>query len=150
MTDILLGTDNDLMLEGGQITLIGTQEVLVRQRILNKLRAFTGTLFTNINYGISTNLVFSLGTKSLLDQEIKNLVINTKGVNRLVSYSSEVSNQRVHTAAFSYEISTGEIVGIAGLYIGPDTGSQTPKEGVWSDGVWDYSGYWANEEVWGI
>ena len=64
MTDLLLGANNDLVIYNGQLSLIQTQEELIRQRLLNRLRTFTGTLFTNINYGIDVNLIGSKTDKS--------------------------------------------------------------------------------------
>lgn len=150
MTDIYLDSNNDLLLIDGQMFLIDTIEVLVRQRILNKLRAFTDTLFTNINYGIKSNLVFAKGTQSLLDQEIKALITNTKGVVKLIGYTSEVGLSRTYTASFEYEIETGEIVGISNLPISGDTGITNPITlGIWKDGFWDYSGLWVDDEIFG-
>lgn len=150
MTDLLLGSNNDLIIEDGKLLLVPTKEQLTRQRLLNKLRSFTGTLFTNINYGIDVSLVFEKGTKELLDQNIKSLIASTTGVIRLVEYTSSVSVSRVYTCKFKYEIETGEIVGISGLFVDA-TGSIpiTTESGVWKNGYWDYSGIWNNEEVWG-
>lgn len=150
MTDILLDSVNDLYLEGGQITLIDTIEVLTRQRLLNKLRTFTNTLFTNINYGVDVNLVFARGTKELLDQHIKTLISETDGVIELLEYESVVGTDRVYRCQWKYKITTGEIVGIRGIDIQRSGGGQViSSKGVWKDGYWDYSGIWDDEEVWG-
>ena len=117
MTDIYLDPTNDLFFLNGEILLIEDKGLLVRQRIHNKLRAFTGTLFTDINYGIRATLVFAKGTQSLLDQDIKTLVSETTGVVKLISYTSNVSASREYTASCTYEIETGEIVGINNLLI---------------------------------
>ena len=150
MTDILLDSVNDLFISGGQISLITDIETLTRQRLLNKLRAFTGTLFTNVNYGVDVNLVFERGTKALLDQHLKTLISDTKGVIKLVSFSSNVGTNRVYTCQFQYQIETGEIVGIRGIDVTKSTsGEVVNRVGVWRDGFWDYSGIWNDEEVWG-
>ena len=149
MTDIYLDHTNDLLLTEGQIFLVEDIEVLVRQRILNKLRAFTGTLFTNINYGVKASLVFAKGTTSLLDQDIKTLIANTEGVVKLVSYTSQVNINRTYTASFEYEIETGEIVGVNNIPISSGSVDQMLSLGIWKDGAWDYSTLWDNEEIWG-
>lgn len=149
MTDIYLDHTNDLLLREGQIFLVEDIEVLVRQRILNKLRAFTGTLFTNINYGINASLVFAKGTSSLLDQDIKTLIANTAGVVKLISYTSQVNEQRVYTSSFEYKIETGEIVGVNNVPISGGILEQALSVGIWKDGVWDYSSLWDDEEIWG-
>jgi hypothetical protein len=149
MTDIALGLDNDLLLQNGKISLIETLDALVRQRLLNKLRAFTGTLFTNINYGIKANLVFNKGTQSLLDQDIKTLISNTDGVVKLISYSSVVNEQRLNTINFTYEITNGEQIDVSGLSI-TGAGPQTVIEEEAADGIWDYTGVWNNTGVFGV
>lgn len=121
MTDILLDSVNDLFISGGQISLITDVETLTRQRLLNKLRTFTNTLFTNVNYGIDVNLVFERGTKALLDQHLKTLISDTEGVVKLVSFSSNVGTNRIYTCQFQYQIETGEIVGIRGIDVTKST-----------------------------
>lgn len=148
MTDILLGPDGDLFIENGQLKLIDSIEVLTRQRLLNKLRTITGTLFTNINYGIDRNLLFKKGTKDFLDQNIQSLIDNTTGVIRLVEFESSVNLNREYVLTFKYEIETGEIVGIRDLGVS-STGDATIASGIWVDGYWDYSGTYEFTEVWG-
>ena len=147
MTDIRLNSLNDLDLSGGDLALIDNKEELVRQRLLNKLRTFTGTLFTNVLYGIDVDLVFQKDTQGLLDQHLKDLISSTKGIISLVSFTSEVNLKREYTCNFTYEIETGEIVGIAGITLG--TKGVVSTTGIWRDGLWDYSGIWNNDEIWG-
>lgn len=148
MTDILLGPDGDLFIENGQLKLIDSIEVLTRQRLLNKLRTITGTLFTNIDYGIDRNLLFKKGTKDFLDQNIQSLIDNTTGVIRLVEFESSVNLNREYVLTFKYEIETGEIIGIRDLGVS-STGDATIASGIWVDGYWDYSGTYEFTEVWG-
>ena len=117
MSDITLTGDNDLYINNGQIYLLETQEELTRQKLLNKLRSFTNTLFTNVNYGIRDSLVFERDTQSLLDQDIKSLIQNTRGIVELKEYTSEVSTGRTYTANFTYSVVTGELVNITSLVI---------------------------------
>lgn len=149
MTDILLGPDNDLFIENGQLVLIDSVEVLVRQRLLNKLRTITGTLFTNIDYGIDRTLLFKKGTKDFLDQNIQSLIDNTTGVIQLLEFESSVNLDREYVLKFKYEIETGEIVGISGLSFNPYDSGVVAAKGIWLNGYWDYSGVWDKNEVWG-
>ena len=149
MTDLLLGANNDLVIYNGQLSLIQTQEELIRQRLLNRLRTFTGTLFTNINYGIDVNLIGSKTDKSFLDQDIKDIIESTPGIIDLVEFVSEVDLDRVYSLRFKYTIETGEIIGITNLGISSESLFVRSK-GVWKDGYWDYSGIWDDEEIWGV
>lgn len=146
-TDLKISNTNDLDFAGGLLTLLTTKEELVRQRILNKLNTFTGTLFTNINYGLNANYIFEKGTQSLVDQDIKSLVQQTSGVVSLKSFTSTVGSDRVYRTNFTYEIETGELVSIANLGVG--SSGLLSRVGIWSNGVWDYYGSWDNEEIWG-
>lgn len=150
MTDLLIGSENDLVIYNGDLVLIDTLEVLIRQRIVNQLRTFTGTLFFDQDYGIDQTLMFQRGTQELLDQDIKDIVGNTEGVVSLVSFESKVDSvTRVYSCSFEYLIESGEIVGIANLGVGDETNIAVPVDGIWKDGKWDYSGHWDNKEIWG-
>ena len=114
-----------------------------------KLRSFTGTLFTDINYGINVDLVFAKGTKELLDQHLKELIQAEQGIIELVRFESFVDRGRNYHCDFEYKVVDGEIVGIRGLRVGGSTNATTAPAGIWRNGYWDYSGSWSNEEIWG-
>lgn len=147
MTDLRLNNLNDLDISGGSLSLIDTKEELVRQRLLNRLNTFTGTLFTNINYGIDVDLIFERSTKDLLDQHLKDIISKVQGILSLVSFTSTVSIQRIYLCDFTYKIETGELVGIKGLSFGSK--GLVTTQGVWNNGLWDYSGIWNNDQIWG-
>lgn len=147
MTDLLLDSENDLVIEGGSFQLITDTPTLIKQRLLNKLSAFTGNLFTNINYGLNQELFFDRGTKSLLDQNIKELISTTKGVISLVSFTSTVLTTRVYQCSFTYSVETGEISGIENLTFG--TAGIVSQDGIWKEGIFQFNGIWDDEEIWG-
>ena len=151
MTDILLDSNNDLSIIDGQLQLIDTQEILIRQKLLNRLKSFTNTLFTNVNYGINTNLAFGKNTQDALTQNIKTIVSTTSGVVRLVSFEFNVSVDREYRCRFTYEIETGAIEGLdiplAGTNI--TESPQEPVIGIWNNGVWTYNSIWDAQEIWG-
>lgn len=149
MTDILLDSSNDLSIVDGGLELIDTTEVLIRQKLLNRLRSFTDTLFTNINYGINSRVAFGKNTQDALTQNIKTVVSTTRGVVRLVSFSSTVGEDRIYRARFTYEISTGVISGLD-IPIGSPQIVPEPTVGIWQNGTWTFNSLWDNEEVWGV
>jgi hypothetical protein len=147
MTDIKLGSNNDFVIEDGSFLLITETSELVRQRLLNKLRAFTGTLFTNVDYGVDQTLFFERGTKSLLDQNLKTLISETQGIISLVSFESSVGTDRFYRCSFVYSTEVGEIEGIDGLTLGAN--GTILDEGIWKDGRWVFTGTWQEDEIWG-
>lgn len=147
MTDVKLGTNNDFEIIDGSFSLIQETSELVKQRLLNKLRAFTGTLFTNVDYGVDQTLFFERGTKTLLDQNLKTLISETKGIISLVNFESKVGTDRFYRCSFVYSTEVGEIQGIDGLTLGAN--GVILDEGIWKDGKWVFSGTWQDEEIWG-
>lgn len=148
MTDIELGADNDLVVSAGQLLLIQTKEVMVRQRLLNKLRAFTGTLFTNQNYGIDSDFIGSRGQKEVLDEHLKSLIIETKGVLEMISFEGSLNKEsRTYSCQFKYLIDVGEISGISLLFTNQGI-VDFKKVGIWRNGYWIYNGSWEND-AWG-
>lgn len=122
MTDLVLGNDNDLLVINGQLQIFQTKEEFIRQRIMISLNTFTNTWFENINFGINQNLLFAKGTQDLLDQDIKTIISNTRGVINLTSYSSSVDPiTRRYTATFSYQTEEGGITEVRQLPFGDTT-----------------------------
>jgi len=150
MTDILLDSQGNVDIVNGDVVLIADLATLTHQRLINRLKTFKGTLFTNINYGaLDDNIIFQKGTKDLLDESLKYEIELTQGIVRLINFTSSVSPERVYTCNFTYSIETGEIVGVSELPLSLNTGQIAQTVGIWKNGVWDYSGVWDFEEEWG-
>lgn len=151
MTDIQLNPQNDFDIRDGQLFLVQDREALVRQRLLNRLRSFTGTLFTNINYGLNSDLVGARATRDALAQNIKTLITTTPDIVRLVSYTDRVDPvTRTYTAEFTAETVTGDIVGIGDIPVGGTIPATEQRLRIWRDGVWQDGGFWHDDSIWGI
>lgn len=148
MTDMKLDSEGDLLIENGRFILFETVEEWIRQKVLITLSTISGTWFADINFGINSNLVFQKGTQTELDQNIKKLISEIDGVVSLVSFSSTVGYDRVYRCSFEYSITTGEITSIANLPTAGG-GAGLVTEGIFIDGVWDFTGTWDNKETWG-
>jgi len=150
MADIQLNSQNDFDIRDGQLYLTQTRQNLVQQRLLNRLRSFTGTLFTNINYGLNSKLVGAVATRDSLAQNIKTLITTTPDIVRLLSYEDFVENStRTYYATFTAETVTGDIVGIGDIPVGTTVPGQQRLR-IWRDGVWHYDGIWYDDSVWGV
>ena len=152
MSDIQLNASNDFDILDGQLYLTQTREELVQQRLLNRLRTFTGdsSLFTNINYGLNSNLIGARGTRDALATNIKTLITTTPDILRLVSYTDNVdSATRTYFATFTAETVTGEIVGIGDIPVGGTLPPTQQRLRIWRNGVWNNDGYWHDDTIWG-
>ena len=149
MSDIMLNDNNDILIVGGDIVLISTKERMVYQRLLNKLRTFTHSLWTNINYGVDRNLIFKRTPKYVLDNHYSSLIINTQGVSEIIELESEINTAtRVYSLTFKVRTENGSILGIKNLSSTVGDNKQNTL-GIWANGRWVFDGMWDNEEIWG-
>jgi len=147
MTDLALDDDNDLLVFNGQLVLLTKVEEVVRQRIMISLKTSTNTWFENKNFGINADLLFTKGTKELLDQDIKTIVSETAGVIRVLSFVSNVDkSSRIYRCNFVYETETGEITSITNVTFG--NAGLLSTTGIFVNGVWNYDGIWTDEFIW--
>ena len=148
MTDILMNEHNDVHIQEGQILLVAHKEVLVKQRLLNRLRTFSNTYWVDRNYGLNVNLFFVKGSKVLLDKHLQKVISDTEGIEELLSFESEVNPvTRIYTCKFSYKVETGAITSVKDMPIYGD--SVSDATGIWREGIWHHEGIWDNEEIWG-
>ena len=119
MSDILLDTlTNDLIVEGGQITLIDNREELARQRLLITLRTFRGEWFKNINFGVpyienDNNKIALLGksSKRLLDIELQRQILDIEDIESIEDYTSVLdTTSREIVVTFSAVTKSGAIL----------------------------------------
>lgn len=148
MTDIALDKSHDLLIINGKLGLVPSKEILLQQKLSMKLRTFTNTLWTNINYGINVNLIFKKNTKELLDSNIIQLILSTEGVEEIVSFESRTSDKRIYTCDFQIKVTTGAILNLSGFSIGFGYYNEVDYN-IWKDGKYQYNGSWSNEETWG-
>lgn len=120
MTDIALDfITYDLEIVGNRLSLITTEEVATKQRLLITLKAFKGEWLFNVDFGVSylandNNTIQLLGksSKSLLDLHIKQAIINTEGITSLESYTSSLSTDRTVAVDFRAVTNSGDIIAI--------------------------------------
>lgn len=148
MTDLALDTENDLLVVNGQLVLLGNTEEVVRQRLMISLNTFTLTWFENQNFGIDQTLIFEKGTEELLSQDIRTIVTETTGVQKLLEFSASTGTDRIYRCDFTYVTDTGEITSVTNVSFG-STGLITTV-GVFEDGVWNYEGVWGDDDLWPV
>ncbi len=113
MSDILLKKDGDFDLAEGKLSLIDTQQDLIAQRLLIKLRTYLGEWYLDLSEGIPYfQRIFrkSGNAKAVADTIFKSEINNDEGVISLNSFSSTLSNSGVYSLTFNVTTVTGDIV----------------------------------------
>lgn len=62
----------------------------VAQAVLTRLRLYAGEWFLDRREGLTLDLVLGYGTQTTRDREIQRRIAGTKGVRRIIVYSSSV------------------------------------------------------------
>ena len=119
MSDLFIDSaTNDLLIEGGQLSLADSREELARQRLLITLRTFKGEWFKNVNFGIpytinDDNKIELLGksSKKLLDIELQQQILDVEDIVSIEGYTSvEDVTKRDITINFSAITEDGAIL----------------------------------------
>ena len=74
----------------------------IAQNIKSRVLSWKGDCFFALNEGVNWNQYFNSGNKLLLDQDIKRVIIQTKGVSQLLEFNSEIRD-RVYLASYTYQ-----------------------------------------------
>lgn len=77
--------------------------------IKTRLQSWKGDCFFSLEDGVDYNNLLDYGTKSLLDSDIKRVILQSEGVLRIVSYQSEIERD---TREFSGRASIQTIYGV--------------------------------------
>ena len=101
----------DLVLEGGDIKLIDSQEDLLAQRLFVRFKTFYKELFWNRSFGIDyINNVFGRARpKTSVDTIIKDEILKEPMVSDILSFSSSVSNY-YYSCSFSVQLKSQETI----------------------------------------
>jgi len=113
VTDFLIGTDGDLVIEDFTIQLTPDLTESIKQRILIRLKTFKGEYFLDTNFGTPYyQQVFVKGiSKGVVDSIFKSVINETPGVVNVISYSSVLNPiSRTYTADFGALLDTGEVI----------------------------------------
>lgn len=107
--NLQLDITNDLVFVNNNLTVIfGADEI--RQRVRNRLLAFQGEWFLDVTLGVPYFQQILVKNPNIgnVDAYIKAEIINTPGVNKLLSYSSTYDpRSRTYTATFTVQTAAG-------------------------------------------
>ena len=82
-----LDSDNDWTFGSGKQNYLTDIDAL-KQNIVTRLKSWKGNCFFDITAGVDWNNYLDIGTKSLLDMDIKRVILQSTGVLKIVDYSS--------------------------------------------------------------
>jgi len=118
MTDIALDDSGDLIIENGQIPLLGTVQESTRQKLQISLSTISGEWFRDINFGVPRELLFSKGTQGMLDAAVVEIIAGTDGIRTITEFESSLNaGTRVYTISFSAITDSGEVITLEGLEV---------------------------------
>lgn len=110
--DLLLDQKTkDLVLSGGDFSMIDNQLDQLSQRLFVRFKTFQRELFWNTSYGIDyINQVFGIARpKTTVDTLFKNEILSEPMVSQIISYNSVVSNYN-YNCTFSVKLKASNIV----------------------------------------
>jgi hypothetical protein len=87
------GPGGDYVFGNSTLFLVDTPEA-VAQAVMTRLRLYAGEWFLDLREGLDLNMVLGYGTQVTRDREVQQRIIETTGVLRIVSYSSNVESNR--------------------------------------------------------
>lgn len=111
MSDILLGTDNDIELVDGDLHLTLDDEAIA-QHLKQRLKTFLGEWFLDNRVGIPyyQHILVKNPNPLVLDSIFKSVILNTPGVEELTEFDIDLEPAtRVMTLIFRVRTITGEI-----------------------------------------
>lgn len=82
----------DYLFGAGSRFLVNTPET-VKQAVQTRLKLYAGEWFLDNREGLELDLILGYGTHATRDQEVQQRILNTQGVNSLVTYSSSVNGR---------------------------------------------------------
>lgn len=112
MTDIRLDElTNDILIQGGKLSIISDNARAVRQRLLIRLRTFKGEWFLDLAVGVPYfQSILKQGVrKDLVDLLLKRTILETEGVQRITNFTSTLDRStRSYSASFSVTTLQGD------------------------------------------
>lgn len=116
MTDFLIDPNtNDWVISDDRLKVVEESDVLTTQRLYQRLKTFRDTLFTNLDYGVSFELMGSADSKQEIDQHYKKLILSITGITTIQSFTSEVGEDGLYSCTFEVFTAEGETVFIENL-----------------------------------
>jgi hypothetical protein len=88
-----LDPQGDYTVDPGAVWLVDTPET-VAQAVRTRLKLLAGEWFLDLTEGLDTAQIVGVRTQGTRDLEIKQRILQTKGVRSILAYASRVNSQR--------------------------------------------------------
>lgn len=120
MNDIQLTTDHDISIEDGNFKLLDDEAKVAQQTLKINLLFFEGEWFLDNTYGIPyfQEILGKVSNTNLVDTIIQETVRESYNIDRITSFSSSISPDRVYSVDLLEAITEdGEIISITNLQV---------------------------------
>lgn len=84
---------------GSGVLFLANSPQAVEQALLTRLRLLKGEWFLDTSIGLDTSLILGVRTQGTRDIEIKRVILETQGVQQLLSYVSSVNGRSLIVTA---------------------------------------------------
>jgi hypothetical protein len=103
--------NNDIVIDGTGSATINSELDAIEQSLKQRLKSFAGDYFLNLREGIPyfQQILRKNPDPVIVDSAFKRVIINTKGVTKLTSFSLDLASNRELTVSFKVETEEGEI-----------------------------------------
>lgn len=145
MASYLIDTStNDYKYSEGYLEITPNTQTLLAQNLRQKLKTFTNTLYTNIDYGLDSKFLTEPTDKVEFDQHIKGLVLEEIGIQAITKFSSKIDEDHRYSCTFTAISDESELIPVEARvgYNNPFT-----TEGLWVSTKVNPWGVLINEEV---
>jgi len=111
MSDLRLNSEGDLDITQGKLTLIDTQQELLKQKLTITLNTYRGEWFLNTQRGIPyLQVILKKGTpKALVDSIFYQTILSYEDILNITEFNSSVT-KGVYYLSFKATVVSGEII----------------------------------------
>lgn len=114
MSDLLLNSGGDLLIENGLLKITPTIQEATKQRLLIKMRTYLGEWYLDLSQGVPYfQTILRKGTpKDVVDTIFRTIIIEDENIRRIDKFSSRIQDN-IYFLDFTAVVETGQIVVLA-------------------------------------
>jgi len=121
MFNLELDTNNDIIVVNNTQLSIINRPNYIAQKIASRIKTFRGEWFLDVDFGLPyfTDILIKTRDIESIDVIIRNIVLGTSSVSRIINYESELdnANRTFKVTTLDVELENGEQVSVGGVAI---------------------------------